>query len=318
MILFSDLHLKAESEQTCRQVLDGVFTLALSTGKVVGFLGDFWHVRYAVPLHLLNMVRDTFHLWSKAGVKLYMLPGNHDQFDVNGRNALEVFADIPNVRVFSEPTHDWATGTWLPYRKDPRVLLEWLKANPVPEGAPFVAYLHHGIQGAFMNSGMQAGAQDGLRPEDLPFPRVYCGHWHRHQQVAQCVYVGSQWQTRADEAGQQKGVLRINGPHWEFIPLGLGARFHAFQTFSEQEVKAVRPGDTVRVPAGTGQKAIEALKALGADVLVAPEIKAITQRLTQGTLRDQAQQYVNSVDVPAELTAQDLMALYDEVSTVKG
>lgn len=326
MIYFSDLHLKPESEAVCRSVLDAVLSIALDKQQDIALLGDVWHVRYSVPIHLLSMLRQTLHLWVGMGVKVYILPGNHDQIDVAGRHALEVFEDIPGVRVFHSPTFDPDTGVWLPYRKDPRVLAEWAMnwaTNSRKDGV--VAHLHHGIVGAWMNSGVRAGPLDGLEPGQLAmFPRVYCGHWHRHQVVGQCVYVGSPWQTKADEAGQQKGVVfakpangYLTSPDYAFLPFDVGRRHHAVTTFSEAEVRAMRPGDAVRVPSGTAEATVSALRAMGVEVFVAPEHQQQVQRLQTApgsTLRDMAQQYLLKQTLPGDLTPEELMAVYDEIA----
>jgi len=262
VIYFSDLHMSPESEDTCFAVLDAVLAMQRETGHAVGFLGDFWHTRYQLPVYLLNRVREKLREFRN----LYVLPGNHDQYDVNGRHALEVFDNLEGVDVLSHPAWDVATGCWLPYRKNADELVQWIKGHPRPDGYPDVAHLHHGIVGASMNNGMVAGEREGLHVRDLPFARVYCGHWHRHQEVAQCVFVGSQWQTRGDEAGQVKGVVVAGSPAdvlrmwkpghltdvmWRFQPLHLGPAHHKLVAFTQAELAQVKPGDRVRVPAGT-------------------------------------------------------------------
>lgn len=331
MIYFSDLHLRPESEDVCFRVLEEVW--ALSRGlrdRHVACLGDFFHTRYAVPVYLLNRVWRMFRQWTQDdGIKLYLLPGNHDQIDLAGQSAMEVFGDLPGVQVFTEPTWDPGTGTWLPYRKDPAVLLGWLRETPEAMSAP-VIHMHHGIAGAWMNSGQQATMQDGVRPEDLPVgARVYCGHWHRHQVVQQCVYAGSPWQTRADEAGQRKGVLwtdpqqnggNITGPLWRFLPLAAGPSFHRFTAFSREEVAAVRPGDVVRIGPEMAERdvagLVKALQELGAEVQVerAPRSTAAPRLAADMPLRQQAERYAAAVERPDGLALPDLMALWDEVA----
>lgn len=328
MIYFSDLHLRPESEDVCFRVLDEVW--ALSRGlkdRYVACLGDFFHTRYAVPVYLLNRVWRTFRQWTQDdGIRLYLLPGNHDQIDLAGQHALEVLGDLPGVQVFTEPTHDPNTGVWLPYRKDPAVLLAWLKTAPAAQ----VVHMHHGIAGAWMNSGQQATMADGVRPEDLPpGVRVYCGHWHRHQVVQQCVYAGSPWQTRADEAGQRKGVLwtdpqqnggNITGPAWRFLPMSAGPSFHRFTAFSPEEVASVRPGDVVRIGPEVKERdvagLVQALRDLGADVQVerAPRGSAAPRLSADAPLRQQAERYAAAVEHPDGMALPDLMALWDEVA----
>jgi DNA repair exonuclease SbcCD nuclease subunit len=325
VIYISDLHLRPESEDVVFSVLEQAAAMAVKTGHSIGVLGDVWHVRYAIPVYLLNRMR---RFLKESGAAWYILPGNHDQIDIAGNHALEVFSDLPNVKVFHEPTWHLGTGCWLPYRKRPQDLVDWIQANPNPrpDVGPDVAHLHHGIVGAHMNNGAVAGELDGLRPDQLPFSRVYCGHWHRHQEIAQCVYVGSQWQTRADEAGQVKGVVvselvfpSKTGPSFRFVPLDVGRRHHRIEAFTAQEIQAVRAGDTVRVPPGTSPKMVDALVKLGAEVFAEAAGPAQTgPRLgvdAAAPLRVQAEKYLATQAIPETLTASELMAVYDEVAT---
>jgi hypothetical protein len=326
LILFSDLHLQPSSESVCRSVLDAVHALAIDRRDMtIGFGGDWWNVRYALPVSLLNTVRSVIHLWTRTGIRVHVLPGNHDQYEVeSGRHALEFLEDIPGVTVWTKPGHDPETGTWLPYRRDPRQLLQWLQENPPLPQAPPVAHLHHGIVGARMNSGKVAEPTDGLSPAALPFTTVYCGHWHQHQVVQNCVYVGSQWQTKSDEAGQQKGIIHAipdprrgwrTGPEWQFIPLDLGKKYHRVEEFSPAELARMRAGDVVRVPSGTQQKTVDALRALGLDVFseAAPVKEAEARLGNAGSLRQLAEKYLTTQKLPDGLDATALMRAYDEV-----
>jgi hypothetical protein len=325
MIIFSDLHMRPESEDITFAVLEYLIQAEATTGHAVACLGDFLHVRYQIPVYLLNRIRNTL----KRFKQFFLLPGNHDQIDISGQHALEVFQDLPNVTVFTEPTWHPTTGCWLPYRKHVQDITSWIAANPRPAGFPDVAYLHHGIVGAAMNNGMVAGDMDGVPPSALPFQRVYCGHWHRHQVVNQCVYAGSPWQTRADEAGQVKGVLiagnvggippqPLSGIEWAFLAVDVGKRFHKVTGFTPAEIGAIRVGDTVKVPAGTSPKMVAALVALGAEVFA--EAAAPTQtgpRLgvsSNAPLRVQAEKYVGTQAIPEGLDIAALMAIYDEVA----
>jgi hypothetical protein len=53
-IIFSDLHVKGSSIETCEAVLDKVHEAAVQRDAGIIFLGDFWHVRGALSVELLN------------------------------------------------------------------------------------------------------------------------------------------------------------------------------------------------------------------------------------------------------------------------
>ena len=55
-VVFSDLHVKSTSIDTCEEVLAAVHREAALRDAGVIFLGDFWHVRGALSVDLLNRV----------------------------------------------------------------------------------------------------------------------------------------------------------------------------------------------------------------------------------------------------------------------
>lgn len=75
-VIFSDLHVKGTSIDTCEEVLKEVHEVARRRNAGVIFLGDFWHVRGALNVELLNRVLHSLAQWTQP---LIMIPGNHDQ-----------------------------------------------------------------------------------------------------------------------------------------------------------------------------------------------------------------------------------------------
>ena len=211
MILFSDLHLKAESKDVVKSVLFELHDYALSHHiRTIACLGDFWHIRYNIPVDLQNLVVDwLYQLW-QSKIEFIIIPGNHDQIDMAGNNALEVFHAYPNVSVYSDPHQDkW--GLWIPYRKSEDVVKSTLATFPK---TPFV-FAHLPVRGAAMNNNI-------LDVNGMPMTifrgrkRVMLGHYHKRQTFVggMASYIGSPYQTRADEYGQTKGFAvfnRLNG-----------------------------------------------------------------------------------------------------------
>jgi len=75
-IIFSDLHVKLSSIETCEEVLDLVSQEAIKREAGIIFLGDFWHVRGALNVELLNRIMRSLNKWTSPVI---MIPGNHDQ-----------------------------------------------------------------------------------------------------------------------------------------------------------------------------------------------------------------------------------------------
>lgn len=251
MILFSDLHLRPESADIVfGEVLPGILEAAIGQDdRHVIFLGDFYHLRYNVPVDLQNRVHETWKAWKEAGITLDLLPGNHDQIDLAGRHALEVFSTHPNVTVWTEP--GWGQhGFYMPYRKDEEVVRQTVEYTAAGEGSPAVLFYHGGIRGAAMNDHREA--DEGIRVDDLKgWKKVFCGHYHKRQKMlrGKIVYVGSPWQTRADEAGHPKGYATWNGSKFAWVDTQWGPRYHKIEvpeSGNVPDLSDIRPGDIVR------------------------------------------------------------------------
>ena len=71
-IIFSDLHVRGSSIDCCEDVLNGVHLEARNRHAGIIFLGDFWHVRGAVSVELLNRVLQCLKRWE---VPVILIPG---------------------------------------------------------------------------------------------------------------------------------------------------------------------------------------------------------------------------------------------------
>lgn len=280
ILLFSDLHLREESADVCFTVLREIRKEAVDRGiSTIGFLGDFWHIRYAVPVRLLNRVLAEFSEYGNAGLRVILLPGNHDQIDVAGENALDVFGALPWVRVYSSPEID-DYGVWIPYRHDRGEVVAALERGLAADAG--VAFHHGPIRGALMNHLVEN--LDGIEVDAFRgFRKVLLGHYHQRQALGpegRCQYVGSPWQTRADEAGQAKGYAIWDGRVLEYVDRVWGPRFHTLPltrgtlNAGMLATLGVREGDTVRVrvPSEADVEPLSAaLAAQGVKPLVEPQ-----------------------------------------------
>lgn len=275
-LLTADLHLKPETAETVMEVLDVFLEQAMELQVQTGvLLGDIYDVRYTVPIALQNRFLDWMEQACDTFNEVLILPGNHDQDDLRGRHALEVFGEL--ARVMTDPVWN-EHGLWLPYRRNHAELVEFIQTQPRPDACPNVAWLHHGVQGAIMNNHVVAGELDGLHPDVFDtFDTVFAGHWHRHQEVRNVVYVGSPWQTRADEAGQEKGFVWLDDDGWEHVPIRVGRRYHRVRMqpgVPTPELAEAAPGDRVHLVLEDGVDPVEATKQVqtmtGAEVFIDP------------------------------------------------
>lgn len=248
MIVTADLHLKAASEDTVfDEVLPG---LAAATredrDRTLAILGDVYHERNHVAVRLQNRLYQWLGSMTAEGHRVILLPGNHDQINDQGDHALLVFGEIDGVDVISTPRID-DLGVWIPYRRDPAVVLESLG---LAQGRVVIAWMHHGIEGARMNQ--QVADTEGIRSTQLgAIEHAYLGHYHTPQDVGRATYIGSPYQTRADERGQQKryGVFTPSTAAMEFVDVDWGPKYHRITVGSEGlgDIPAVDSRDEVQV-----------------------------------------------------------------------
>lgn len=306
MIIFSDVHLREESANVVLgEVLPGIYQACLERQDYeVACLGDLFHFRYKIDARIQNAVKDEFRRWAQGGIRLRILPGNHDQYDVAGRNVLELFDHLPNVKVYSEPTWD-EDGYWIPCRKNPDVVLAALATPPPRPDMPPVLFLHQGIRGALMNDSVTD--QEGIPLAALGdrWRTVLCGHYHKHQRVGERVwYIGSPWQTGVLEAGQPKGFCAWLGGQLHFCERHWGPRYHTFEVEAGQslDLSGVSSRDEVRVKT-KGAGAEKAAEQIGARLVqvgvsrhtVTPEMQRVEARLAVAdgaSLQQYAEAYV--------------------------
>jgi DNA repair exonuclease SbcCD nuclease subunit len=323
MIIFSDLHLDVDSADVCLgHILPGILEATKQhKDKRVAFLGDFWHVRYRVVVRLQVAVRDELRRWGDAGVSLEIIPGNHDQVDIGGRNALEVFDDLPHVRVYTEPT-ETKDGLWIPYRKRQEDIAMPLRQWREKRNGPGVLFMHHGIRGAWMNDNRQN--TEGLPLGMFGSDTVLCGHYHKRQQIPDRLiwYIGSPRQVSAKEVGQDKGYALWNGRRLEWVTTQWGPRYHQLEVAKGQalDLSGVRTGDDLRIDVEDDlecQRIARALDGLNVRHTVTPKVKSQAARISLDTtaqgisLEDYARSYVEINHGGLEAT--ELWKLYEHL-----
>ncbi len=338
MIIFSDLHLREDSEgMIFREVLPGLEKAVEDDrspppyARKLVCLGDLWDVRYRLPVLALNRLVDWVLKLTTGGnpTHLLLLPGNHDQVNPAGDHALHVLSKLPGVQVYSQPAQD-AFGLWMPYRKDvqevQRQLARFTADEAVARGVPLVLWIHHGIRGALRND--QATDTDGLDPASMAsrFTRVFAGHYHKPQEVLPTVhYVGSPYEVHADERGQQKRICRWDGHSPEWLPVQWGPRTHKLDLGLVGDIQAlaetIRLGDRVQVVVQAGDEQTAKAEALRVELArrgVVPVLTPAQARLAvpsrlqvqpQAGLGEYARAYVQAFH--GELPEDRLLATLD-------
>ena len=158
---------------------------------------------------------------------VYLLPGNHDAVDRDGRlYTLQLYRElkVPGIRVLGHGAVELANGAILhavPWLPDDRALKRIRKRSEgVDPDSTNVLVFHQGVLGALWDSGMVS--DDGLDPDELGvFDHAVSGHYHRAQKFgSNGRYLGSPLDLRfGDEEQEVRGfsVFDWNSKHWKLI-----------------------------------------------------------------------------------------------------
>lgn len=224
-VVFSDLHVKPQSIDTCQRVLHKVHEEAVTRQAGIVFLGDFWHVRGALQVELLNRILMSLRSWN-SDIPVIMIPGNHDQVSLGGQiHALEPLQYAfhrDQIMMISEPCIA-LNALWLPYRRDHELLQNILTSSQqhISTGNVNAIFCHTDVKGALMNDNIRS--REGMDITAFPYNvPIYSGHFHKPHQVvhsgstsmkskAKVVlnYIGSPYQTSLSEAHQDKYLTHL-------------------------------------------------------------------------------------------------------------
>lgn len=228
----------------------------------VFFGGDLFHVREGVPTVALNLMFDGLKALA-SNRKLYLMPGNHDYFDRDGKvHSLHVFKSICDVRDWSSERTVQLLGkmkdnvrySFVPYTDDRAKAVAAIKelAETTTPDEPHVLFAHLGMQGARVGSDYVLVNDNDLSVDDIPwqkFTACFFGHYHEHQQLFQNGwYVGATHQHNWGDANTRRGFLhvRVYMDHVDFDFVETSAPKFVVVKDTQSEV-AIRPQDFVRI-----------------------------------------------------------------------
>lgn len=217
VIVCTDLHVSAKTIDLVLTTLSRIRELSDETGiKQVVCLGDFWDARNILSVRHLHVLMDEFMKWKFQGIKLMMIPGNHDQVTVDGRiHGVRVFEPFDNITVATRPLHDHGSKVAiLPWREDPEEQAQIFA--DVPRG--YTVFAHAEAPGSLANSGKRMEGRFS-KAELTRLRAVYLGHFHKRQQIGKnCWYIGNPYEKDFAEMGDPKGIAIIRAgsiePEW--------------------------------------------------------------------------------------------------------
>jgi DNA repair exonuclease SbcCD nuclease subunit len=181
-------------------------------GDILLVLGDIFDSRNALNLMVLNMGLDIFEKLSKIFKEgIVIILGNHDCYlkSSNEINSVKVLRFIPNIHIYEEPksvTIGNRKFLLMPWRKNAQDERDCILS--MGTGHDYLL-MHTDVKGFKHNrtQDITTGCEISLY---RPFKRVYSGHIHYAQRVANINMLGSPYEITRSDRGNMKGVTVLD------------------------------------------------------------------------------------------------------------
>ena len=224
-------------------------------GKFLVIAGDFFHVRGSVAPSVLNPALETLKRITSV-IEIVILAGNHDlehkQADTIG-NAVRAL-DMSGVRVIDRSV--WISEAslafvpWVEKIDDLRNAIDDLtmkisEAGGDPGSVDLI--LHAPIDGVI--DGLPSHGLTVEELDELPFKRVFAGHYHAHKVMGlhnKVISVGALTHHTWSDVGSKAGFLLVSGDDITYRASRAPSFIDATSAESEDELALLADGNYVR------------------------------------------------------------------------
>lgn len=199
-------------------------TVLAEGGSTMIISGDVFHARGSLDPEVLNPVRDCFERIVDMGMKIIIIPGNHDLKSDDTRRLSSAVENLSRIspgngyiKVVNKAEMCEIDGQmfgFVPWRHNTEALLTDLDLlSKVINANQAHVFIHAGIDGVL--SGMPG---HGLTPSDLSafgFKGVYAGHYHNHADMSaglpnRVMSIGATTHQNWGDVGTRAGFLILN------------------------------------------------------------------------------------------------------------
>lgn len=180
--------------------------------------GDVFDSRQSIDIRILSMSLDIIKaiLNTNKNIRIYIVEGNHDSYKKreNDITSLSIFKSIDRVFVIQEPTleelNDGTKLLFLPWQGDIK------QQNDVINNidANFI-FMHNDITSAYYDNGRPI--INGVNISTIKNKKIYSGHIHRRYDGKKYTYIGTPYQLRRSDIGNEKGIYSLikNKNKWQ-------------------------------------------------------------------------------------------------------
>ena len=208
--------------------------------------GDFFDNRQHIDINVMNIGSQIMYKLSKE-VEVFILVGNHDIYKKKDTDitSLKLFDMFDNVNVVYNVSQILLKGgkkmTLIPWVGDHKEETNLLAKH---KNDDFII-MHTDITGLNFDNGREI--IDGANISVVETGKIYSGHIHKRQENDKAVYLGSPYQLRRSDIGNNKGVYSI-----KFVENG--SSYTAKQEFVSNDYSPkflrIRISDILNLPIG--------------------------------------------------------------------
>lgn len=246
-VISTDWHIDAGNVELSRNLAAQQIQFAKKSNvKWLICLGDVFESRKAQPEIALNCFKDILDMIHEEGMKLTVIPGNHDKTDYGSWSSfLRPFNEHPGLQLIEKSDFVGVTGsTGTEYglifqsfaREDIwcESLNDILAEPKLSKFAQLYLFSHQAFSGSCNNDGTKV--QNTINQKFLlPFTKSFFGHYHNYQEPFMNAFQLSAWKQKNFGEDEQKGFWLLKEYEGE---LDIEFRQSDFPTYMTFEVEA--------------------------------------------------------------------------------
>lgn len=260
VVFLSDIHLglrnaSIEWIENITSYFDNFFIPLIKKYKsnesvVLVIAGDFFDNRQHIDINVMNIGSQIMYKLSKE-VEIFILVGNHDIYKKKDTDitSLKLFDMFDNVNVVYNVSQILLKGgkkmTLVPWVGDHKAETNLLSKH---KNDDFII-MHTDITGLSFDNGREI--IDGANISVVETGKIYSGHIHKRQENDKVVYLGSPYQLRRSDIGNNKGVYSI-----KFIDSYTAKQEFVANDYSPKFLR-LRISDILNLPIGNIKKIVE-------------------------------------------------------------
>lgn len=314
-LVVGDLHGRKNNIEKVEQVLKECRALAVECDRTI-LLGDIFDEKAYLRTEIADLYKKYFSDWPN---ELIILVGNHDYSNSTECkvHSLELFKGIPNVTIVDQMRLDFKTNSlFMPYRHNNEEVLKFLTNVPMACQKDITIYGHQGIDGCQYSSG--SFEKSPLKKDHFkPFKRVFMGHIHKTQEIANVVYVGTPFTKDYGEANETKhvAIFTHESNHVNYVSLNVPRHLiFKYEITSIKDLKKIKEelqavkNDllrlVIRAPETVAKKVKAAMFDVPIDSLKVESIKEKTERTSISEhmgYNDMCKQYLQTMQTDFDI-----------------